>query len=236
MTYFLYFIVNAVTKTFDSWSPSSRTFHHRAPAGLLRQCSITSSWQSSPGCCWKVCSSTEWWSWCSTPPFALSTYLSGVTGRPLSSSLYLLPSDQRDTALTSCECAKMNCVKTATVCVVCEREQLRYTERVCVCVCMLCCVLVITSVDCIDLSSVSVMCRTPRHAHAFPSSSLAAGCLWKMASSGASLAPCASSSSSMSCSSPSLFGSSPRSSPASTQSSPSYTKSSKSLCWISCVR
>lgn len=70
--------------------------------------------------------------------------------------------------------------------------------------------------------------RKPRHAHVLLSSRPAAGFLWKRASSGVSMAPCASSSSSMSSSSSLPSGSSPRSSAASTQTSPSCTKWSQS--------
>lgn len=79
----------------------------RAAAGLLQRCSISSSWESLPGCYWKEYSCTAWWSWCSMPPFGPSTYSSLVMAHPLLSSLYLPLLDQRDMALTSSKCYSM---------------------------------------------------------------------------------------------------------------------------------
>ena len=74
---------------------------------MLQHCSITSSWECLPGCCWRGCSCTVWWSWCSMPPSGPSTYSSVVTGRHLPSSLYLASLGRRDTAQTSSKCYRM---------------------------------------------------------------------------------------------------------------------------------
>lgn len=79
----------------------------RVAAGLLQRCSICSSRVSLPGCCWKECSCTVWWSKCSTPPFGPSTYTSLVMGYLLLSSLYLPVLDQMDMALTDSKCCSM---------------------------------------------------------------------------------------------------------------------------------
>lgn len=74
---------------------------------MWQHCSITSSWECLPGCCWRGCSCTVWWSWCSMPPSGPSTYSSLVMGHRLPSSLYLASLGRRDTAQTSSKCYRM---------------------------------------------------------------------------------------------------------------------------------
>lgn len=79
----------------------------RVAAGLSQWCSISSSWPSLCGCCWKESSCTVWWFRSSMPHSGLSTCLWLVMGFPWLLSSYLPALDQQDMAQSSSRCYSM---------------------------------------------------------------------------------------------------------------------------------
>lgn len=76
-------------------------------AGLSQQCSISSSWPSLCGCCWKESSCTVWWCRSSMPQSGLSTCLWLVMGFPWWLPPYPPALDHKDTAQRSSRCSSM---------------------------------------------------------------------------------------------------------------------------------
>ena len=133
-------------------------------------------------------------------------------------------------ALSSSKCVKKGNISWKLLLILSYWKKREGHIFVCLCDCILACVVTTNATKWIAYTVIN-LCDERSCEHVSFLLIVAAGCPWKMVSSGASLALCASSLSWMSFSSSSPSGNLPRSSPASIQTFPNCTKLSKSTCW-----